>query len=223
MKWVNRSVIIIRPKQPFVDWINNTPELEIEESLALDYFKNECTAILVPDLVSNEDVEYYLGRIKSGLFELELAGWYTDPSVWPAKRDSETFDKWFELEVHSMVYDLFQEPMVDNEQAWRIIELLEDTADDREALPLWEEYLQENLELPLIAEVQESYMLGPLRQGDYVRVANLAGSDPLYGVLAKVHKGDESYVFPLCNLAAMVEQGDNHQLVNDYTIWFRSK
>jgi hypothetical protein len=225
MKWVNRAVVIIRIRQPFIDWINNTPELDMQEDpISLSNFTNECTVLLLPDIESLDEVEAYLGPIKGWLFDMELAGWYTDPSVWPERRDAATFDTWFDLDAHIMIYDLFgDEPLLEYEQAWRVMELLENATNECEALTIWRKNLEEELVFPFFAEVQESYILGPLCQGDRVRVSSLTGSDPLYGVVAQVHKGSEDYHFPLCNLPVMNDESNNRQLVDDYLVCFRSR
>jgi hypothetical protein len=40
------------------------------------------------------------------IFENELSGWNMDKRTWPKKRGFKSFLKWFEVERHSMVFDL---------------------------------------------------------------------------------------------------------------------
>jgi hypothetical protein len=40
------------------------------------------------------------------IFEEELTSWHRREREWPSSRTYETFLKWFEVEVHSMVLDL---------------------------------------------------------------------------------------------------------------------
>jgi hypothetical protein len=216
--------MVIKPKQPFVDWINNTPELDMDPPIGMAEMQEDCDSILLPDLDSPDEVHYFLEPLKPALFEMQLADWYLDPSVWPEVRDAETFDEWFALEVHSMVWDLVEEPLVDSEQVWRIMDLLGDAKDERQSLRVWKDLLVDELDVPFIAEVSEYYMLGPLKRGDRVQVTGVAGDDPLYGVLVDVKSGQERYSFPLCNLVVW-EQGDvdNYQLVADYTVWFTTR
>lgn len=101
---INRGVVIIKPKQPLVDWVNRTVPLDMP--LTLEELKHDCTAMLVPDLTSREAVLDYLDPAKPLLFEMELKGWNRDPSGWPEERTAEMFDDWFDIEVHSMVWDL---------------------------------------------------------------------------------------------------------------------
>lgn len=103
MRLINRGVVIIKARQPFVDWVNSTTPDEPPVTLA--EVNQECTAILVPDLDNEIETNDYLESLKPALFERELAGWYTDEQTWPAERSASLFDAWFELEIHSMVWD----------------------------------------------------------------------------------------------------------------------
>jgi len=51
MYTINRSIAIIRPKRPFVDWANQLPDAEFKSSL--DDFKTDCLAVLIPDYDSH--------------------------------------------------------------------------------------------------------------------------------------------------------------------------
>ena len=50
-------------------------------------------------------VETWIGANFEMLFEMELEGWYTTESLWPQRRTSSLFHKWFEIEFHSMIID----------------------------------------------------------------------------------------------------------------------
>ena len=99
MRLVNRGVLIIKPKQPFVDWANSLPD---PVRVTVEELSKDCTAILVLDV---DDAEAYLRRIYRSIFEMELDGWHSDESCWPKKRDYRTFRAWFDVEFHSMVFD----------------------------------------------------------------------------------------------------------------------
>ena len=103
---ISRGVVIIKPKQPLVDWVNRT--MPLSTPLTLEELVHDCTAILVPDLDSREAVLAYLESLKLSLFEMELENWNREPSNWPAERTTELFDAWFDIEVHSMVWDLVE-------------------------------------------------------------------------------------------------------------------
>lgn len=103
MRLINRGVVVIKARQPFVDWINQTTPDEPPVTLA--EANQECLSILTPDLDDESKMHAYLKRLKSQLFEMELSGWNTNPQTWPVKRTARLFDTWFELEIHSMVWD----------------------------------------------------------------------------------------------------------------------
>jgi hypothetical protein len=104
MEQINRGVVIIRPVQPLVDWVNRT--MLLSTPLILEELAHDCTAILVPDLGSREAVLEYLEPFKPSLFEMELEDCNREPSNWPAERTAELFNAWFDIKVHSMVWDL---------------------------------------------------------------------------------------------------------------------
>jgi hypothetical protein len=105
---IDRGVAIIKPKQPFVDWVNRT--VPLSEPLTLAELTDDRTAILVPNLDSRETVMEYLEPLKPLLFEIELESWILDPSKWPEGRTGAMFDAWFDIEVHSMVWDWLEMP-----------------------------------------------------------------------------------------------------------------
>ena len=41
------------------------------------------------------------------LFEAMLEGWVTDEALWPKKRTLEMFQEWFEVQMRSIVQDLY--------------------------------------------------------------------------------------------------------------------
>lgn len=49
------------------------------------------------------------------LFEAELEGWYTDPTLWPQDRTFRLFQTWFDVECHSVVVDMVGGDIYDDE------------------------------------------------------------------------------------------------------------
>ncbi len=103
MNLINRGVVVVQPQDPFLDWINCDPTLS--SPITMEHLQQDRTAILAPELGSLEDALEYLEPLKSKLFEMELEAWNLDPATWPQERTTELFDAWFELQVHSMVWD----------------------------------------------------------------------------------------------------------------------
>ena len=103
MRLINRDVVVIKPKQPMLDWINQQDTAGYVLTLAK--IQRDCTVLLLPEMDSPKDVHAYLHDLKPILFEEELMSWSLDREAWPEPRTAELFDEWFDLEFHSMVWD----------------------------------------------------------------------------------------------------------------------
>lgn len=100
---VNRSLLIVEAKQPFVDWLQS---LEPEEEFTLEKINDDATAFLIPECEFDEEFERWLKKHFDAIFKEELHGWWTDASVRPQKRTFDLFRKWFHCRIHSVVLDL---------------------------------------------------------------------------------------------------------------------
>jgi len=109
MKSINRSVAVIKPKQPYMDWINQLPDTE--EKLTVENLQSDCTAILIPEFDRPEESRAFISAMAKTLFEEELNSWCTDKSCWPKIRTNRGFWKWFEVEIHSEVMDAGKGPI----------------------------------------------------------------------------------------------------------------
>lgn len=106
---VNRSAIVVIPKQPLLDWLNLVDPGDFELTLA--DIQREPAVYLIPEVESDEDLHRYLKRIAKGIFEQQLDDWITDDTLWPADRRFEVFTHWFAVSYHSMVYDCSKKPL----------------------------------------------------------------------------------------------------------------
>ena len=104
MKAVNRCVIVIKAKEPFLDWVNRTDESGV--ALTLNEVRQDCTAYLIPEVGDDEELQEFVELNYQLLFEQELEGWVRNEDEWPANRDLHTFLEWFDVEFHSEVVDL---------------------------------------------------------------------------------------------------------------------
>lgn len=115
MYTINRAVVVIKPKQPFLDWVNSTED-EGDEDITLAEIQEDHSVYLVK---SYEEIGGHLKVLRvvyDEIFENELWGWCTDESLWPQKRDYATFKKWFDIEAHSLVFDLCEGDIVREEE-----------------------------------------------------------------------------------------------------------
>jgi hypothetical protein len=104
MSEINRSLMVVRPQQPFLDWVRSVDEAP--EDLKIEDVQEDCSAYLVPECESFEDRMAVILWCWDVVFEEELFSWFTDKDLWPDDRTPEMFIEWFELEFHSVVNDL---------------------------------------------------------------------------------------------------------------------
>jgi hypothetical protein len=104
MQRINRAAAIIKPKQPFVDWLNSLPD--DDRVYTLEELSEDNLTFLIPEADSPEEAMGYIRKKYNLIFEWELWGWVTAEEWWPAKRDWKVFKEWFEIEINSEVFDL---------------------------------------------------------------------------------------------------------------------
>lgn len=100
---VDRSAAILRPKQAFLDWLNQLPGNDVV--LTLDEIRSDCTVVMIPEAREPEDGIAFIDDIAEKLFEMELASWVSDEALWPPKRNLKLFWEWFDVEIHLGVMD----------------------------------------------------------------------------------------------------------------------
>ena len=109
MSEINRSLVILRPKQPFLDW--GMALDDEDKNFTLEQLAEDSTAYLIPEVWDASDQEELLESYYDVLFEQQLVGWWTDETAWPQKRNLKMFLDWFEVEFHSLVFDLCDGPI----------------------------------------------------------------------------------------------------------------
>ena len=107
MSEINRSLIIVKPKDPFLDWARSLDDENQE--LTLESMCKDSTAYLIPEIWHDADEEEFLKNYYDLLFEEQLEEWSLDETLWPQQRDLKMFLEWFEVEFHSLVFDLCDE------------------------------------------------------------------------------------------------------------------
>ncbi|EEG08021.1 hypothetical protein [Pseudogulbenkiania ferrooxidans] len=107
---VNRSVAIIRPRPPFLDWLKQLPG-ELNDNVTLASLTRDCNALLIPCADDYDAAEQAVLEQYQQLFQAELADWCDDESLWPTPLTLELFQEWFQLEIHSVLSDIVDEPL----------------------------------------------------------------------------------------------------------------
>jgi hypothetical protein len=113
MKVLNRNIFVVKAKPPFVNWVNGLPGIVIP--VTLEELWDDCTTYLVPASFGEEEARDYIQKFKLYMFAIELDSWQHDPDAWPRKRTAGMFDRWFDLEFHSMLIDLPETPLFGEE------------------------------------------------------------------------------------------------------------
>ena len=107
---LNRGVVMVKPKQPYLDWA-----LGLDDSGLVPDTDEDRNVYLIQSFESDEEAWEILETVYDSIFENELWGWHTDPAGWPQNRTLEMFRAWFDVELHSMVEDLCDDTFVDDD------------------------------------------------------------------------------------------------------------
>ncbi|MEX2608937.1 MAG: hypothetical protein WEA24_03260 [Gemmatimonadota bacterium] len=106
--FLNRNLVTVRPRQPFVDWVRKQ---DPDDLMPEDEIRNSPGAYLIPDFEVPGECERWVRQHFPTLFEMQLNEWYMNPSMWPRDRSWERFNEWFEWEVIEIVWDLVDGPL----------------------------------------------------------------------------------------------------------------
>lgn len=95
---LNRSVLIARPRQPYLEWA-----VSLDDSGLAPDPADEQAVYLVPIFEGDDDAENILQMVSAEVFERELGAWHTDEADWPKNRTLAMLRMWFQIEFHSIV------------------------------------------------------------------------------------------------------------------------
>jgi len=109
---LNRSALIVKAKQPFLKWVLTLPD---PANVTLKELNWDNTLYLLPEYTFESEEEEILAHYFDLIFEEELSGWWTNEADWPADRGLDTFKKWFDFEFQSMIVDIVDAPLTDEE------------------------------------------------------------------------------------------------------------
>ncbi len=107
---INRIAAVVEPKEPYLAWAR-----------ALDDGGPSMDSLSAEDLTSvylidqEENAEKSLRRNWDWIFEEKLFSWHRDRQGWPRKRTLRIFREWFDVRLIDLVYDLSDDPLVQEE------------------------------------------------------------------------------------------------------------
>ncbi|WP_257254453.1 MULTISPECIES: hypothetical protein [unclassified Endozoicomonas] len=100
MKFINRCVVTLKPRQPFIDWAKGLgTELPQDWSL-------EGGSYLLDEQETEEGLEASLANHARDMMENELSAWEEDRGRWPELRDLRALKSLFDVHVSVAGFDL---------------------------------------------------------------------------------------------------------------------
>ena len=114
MKFVSRAVLVLRAKEPYVEWANGLQEPG-QPRVTLADARRAGSVFLVPVFHRDAEAREFVERHAPAMFEHELGMWMDDRATWPERRDAATFHAWFDVELHEIVVDLGGDEIVTEE------------------------------------------------------------------------------------------------------------
>ncbi len=103
--FVERSIAVLKPKQPLLDWVNQT-FTDIPQDLTLENIRVDCNSYLIPEVEQLEEGVSFVDDKFVDLFALELSTWSEDETVWPTELTLQMFWEWFDVEIYPTIIDL---------------------------------------------------------------------------------------------------------------------
>ena len=103
MYLINRAVAVVTMKEPFLELANSDPDKPNELTLKLINSEKHC--YLLPEHDTEQEKEVIIQDLYDSIFKVELHSFCTDPDYWPEDRSYTKFLEWFDIEVHSMLFD----------------------------------------------------------------------------------------------------------------------
>ena len=76
------------------------------ETLTIAEVNQHSNVYLVSEEFNEEDSKNKVYKNWEFYFENELFDWYTNEDLWPNNRSLKMFKEWFDVNVHSMLFDL---------------------------------------------------------------------------------------------------------------------
>ena len=109
---INRSVVIVRPKQPFLDWLTSVEKALGGRVSQID-LTEEGAAFLIPDedIIDAKEARRYIEKKWREIFEQFLFDWFIEDTLWPKKRTLKMFREWFDFIYAPMAWDLVKKPL----------------------------------------------------------------------------------------------------------------
>ncbi len=103
---INRAGLIVRPKQPYVDWANSVDDDGPRADLQA--LRASPSIYLVESIDFLEDFKLLVDDTWEWIFKEQLNGWMRAPDSWPEELTREMFLEWFDCELSTMIWDMLK-------------------------------------------------------------------------------------------------------------------
>ncbi len=108
MPVLDRSLVIVTPKKPFLNWCRQT---QPDRDITVEVVEDLPGAFLLPCCHFEEEIDAVLEGHYPAIFHIALSGWTTNQDAWPDIEDSAVFLGWFEVAFLPVVIDLGKGPL----------------------------------------------------------------------------------------------------------------
>lgn len=109
IKLLNRSALVVRPKQPLADWV---ADVAPEEKTDLQSLRREGTVYLIDEAEQESSFAQALENGWRLIFANELSAWDEFGDHWPQPLERSLFEQWFEVEPQILAFDLSAQPLL---------------------------------------------------------------------------------------------------------------
>ncbi len=106
--FLNREILVVRPREPFIEWAMASDE---EGTVDRDWVETWVTSFLLPQFESEDEALEGVRDFCGVIFELQLSEWILVPELWPEDRSWEAFQRWFSFERIQVAWDLVDAPL----------------------------------------------------------------------------------------------------------------
>ncbi len=107
MEMLNRSAVVVRPREPYLHWAKKDDSSGVAEGVFED-LRSTPSIYLIREDEEVVDPNELVKRMWSEIFKAMLENWVKLPELWPSNRTKKMFDKWFEVQVFECVFDLVE-------------------------------------------------------------------------------------------------------------------
>jgi hypothetical protein len=104
MSAIDRIALVLKPKQPYVDWVRSLPGMD--PALSAEAAKCEPMVQLLPYSQDLKEVDSFVRQGWELFFLQSCAGWVKEESDLPLGRSFEKFEQWFDWSLAPLVLDL---------------------------------------------------------------------------------------------------------------------